>query len=122
MRILHLVPVDGIGGVEIAAKSVLAHPDPACNFHLLFIEPELRARRSGPLRLLNANRRAFDEAMAYDPDVIICSLWRSVPLALALRKARRRTSSSSRATAIMPGPIIWRRTAMRRAWNSPATR
>lgn len=91
VRILHLVPVDGIGGVEIAAKSVLAHPDPACNFHLLFIEPELRARRSGPLRLFNANRRAFDEAMAFDPDVIICSLWRSVPLALALREARRRT-------------------------------
>lgn len=91
VRILHLVPGDGIGGVETAAKSMFAHPDLACNFRLLFIESDQRTRRSEPRRLLSANRRAFGEAMAYDPDVIICSLWRSVPLALALRAARRRT-------------------------------
>lgn len=89
-RILHLVPVDGIGGVETAARSMRAHPDQPCDFRLLFIEPA-GGRRSGPLRLFGAYARAFRAATAFDPDVIVCSLWRSVPLALALRAARRRT-------------------------------
>ena len=87
VRILHLVPGDGIGGVEVAARSMRARADLPCVFRLLFISP------AGPRSLwrrLRDNVRAFGAARAFGPHVIVCSLWRSVPLALALRLACRR--------------------------------
>lgn len=91
-RILHLVPADGIGGVEVAAKSMRARTGLPCDFRLQFIEPPLAARRTlaGYARVLGANRRALAAARAFDPDVILCSLWRSVPLALALKTVHAR--------------------------------
>ncbi len=86
-RILHLIPADGIGGVEVAAKSMLARGDLPCRFRLQFIEPAApkgRTLASG-MRMVRANWRALRPARAFAPDVILCSLWRSVPLALALR-------------------------------------
>lgn len=104
VRIVHLVPADGIGGVETAARSMVAAVetagrstvaagDESCHFSLLFIEPERSAAqgRSGIASLLGDNLRAFRQVSALDPDVIICSLWRSVPLALLLRATRRKT-------------------------------
>jgi glycosyltransferase involved in cell wall biosynthesis len=91
VRILHLVPMDGIGGVEIAAKSLLARNDLPCIVKLLFISPSVQAAKSGLMRLLapfqwfRDNVRAFGEARAFSPDLVICSLWRSIPLALMLR-------------------------------------
>lgn len=87
VRILHLVPGDGIGGVEVAARSMLARDDLPCTFRLLFISP---AASPSLWRRLRDNVRAFGEARSFDPHVIVCSLWRSVPLALALRLACRR--------------------------------
>lgn len=93
VRIVHLVPADGIGGVETAAKSMVATCDASCSFSLLFIEPDRLSTlgRSGILQLLRANVKAFRRVNALDPDVIVCSLWRSVPLALLLRMTRRAT-------------------------------
>jgi len=93
VRIVHLVPADGIGGVETAAKSMVAAGDASCRFSLQFIEPERSAAqgRPGIASLLGANLRAFRRVTALDPDVIVCSLWRSVPLALLLRATRRDT-------------------------------
>lgn len=93
IRILHLVPADGIGGVEVAAKSMLGHDDANCDFHLLFIEAVSSISR-GMLAIASlglANLAAFRQARAIDPDVILCSLWRSVPLALILRVTLNRT-------------------------------
>lgn len=91
-RILHLVPVDGIGGVEVAAKSMRARQDLPCRFRLQFIEPEPpQGRSAGSIgRMLAANWRALRAARDFEPEVILCSLWRSVPLALALRAIHRR--------------------------------
>lgn len=91
-RILHLVPADGIGGVEVAARSMRARTDLRCDFHLLFIEPPGGTRRTlaGLRRVLTANCRALRAARDVEPDIILCSLWRSVPLALALKAAHPR--------------------------------
>lgn len=91
-RILHLVPSDGIGGVEVAAKSMRARADLAGRFRLQFIEPPASSGRSLASfgRVLAANARALRNARAFEPDVILCSLWRSVPLALALKAIHRR--------------------------------
>ena len=92
VRIVHLVPADGIGGVETAARSMVAAGDAPCDFSLLFIEPERSTRaRFGIFQLLSANARAFRRVNALHPDVIVCSLWRSVPLAVLLRATRRAT-------------------------------
>lgn len=91
VRILHLVPVDGIGGVEVAARSMRARTDLPCDFRLQFIEPPGDTRRTlaGVGRVLAANWRAL-RAARDAPDIILCSLWRSVPLALALKAAHPR--------------------------------
>lgn len=91
-RILHLVPADGIGGVEVAAKSMAARTDLPCSFRLQFIEPAAPEGRTAAslLRMLASHRRALRPALAFAPDLIICSLWRSVPLALTLRALRPR--------------------------------
>ena len=93
VRILHLVPADGIGGVETAAWSMVGACGESCEFSLLFIEQDRSSARGRPgmVALLGDNFRAFRRATAFDPDVIICSLWRSVPLALLLRATRRGT-------------------------------
>lgn len=91
--ILHLVPVDGIGGVEVAAKSMRARADLPCDFRLQFIEPlgDTRRTLAGYGRVLTANWLALLAARNVEPDVIVCSLWRSVPLALALRTVHWRS-------------------------------
>ena len=92
-RIVHIIPRDGLGGVETAARSMAARNDLACDFHLLFIAgptlAEGNARveapspdsSSSPLAYLATLRRC----LALDPDLVVASLWRSVPLLFALR-------------------------------------
>jgi glycosyltransferase involved in cell wall biosynthesis len=91
VRILHLVPADGIGGVETAARSMIGACGESCQFSLLFIEQDRTSARgrTGVASLLGDNVSAFRRATAFDPDVVIGSLWRSVPLALLLRATRR---------------------------------
>jgi glycosyltransferase involved in cell wall biosynthesis len=91
-RILHLIPSDGVGGVEVAAKSMQVRNDLPCNFRLQFIEPAAPKGRTlaSAARALGAHWRALAPARAFEPDVIVCSLWRSVPLALVLRTLHRR--------------------------------
>lgn len=96
IRILHLLPKDGIGGVEVAAKSINIKDDSPYVFRLLFIEPS-NGKSIISIKMMTAlwrsiknNIRAFGEARDFSPDVIICSLWRSVPLALVLRLRLRK--------------------------------
>ena len=93
LRILHLVPADGIGGVESAAKSMFDSYDVSCDFRLLFIEQQSPSKRAKPdiFTMFGANVNAFRQAKAFGPDVIVCSLWRSVPLALVLRATHRKS-------------------------------
>ncbi len=64
-----------------------------CEFHLLFIEATNSISRGAYafFLLIRANVAAFRQAIKINPNVIVCSLWRSVPLALILRATLRRT-------------------------------
>lgn len=101
-RIIHIVPHDGIGGVETAARimaTAAAAPAAACDFQLLLIAG--RSLVSGPARILQspfryplnplAQIRAVRLCLQQRPDVLVCSLWRSVGVALAVRLFRPRT-------------------------------
>lgn len=93
VRILHLIPADGIGGVEIAAKSMLARPDLQCDFRLYFIESGSAAKRtwSRYWSVIRSNWRALRDIRSFETDIILCSLWRSVPLALLVRAFHRQS-------------------------------
>lgn len=89
-RVLHIVPADGVGGVEIAARSMAERDDLACEFRLLFLsnkkvnQPTMRTLVSPGARpwSLTSIAWALRTIKMFAPDVLICSLWRSVPLAL----------------------------------------
>lgn len=101
-RIVHVIPHDGIGGVETAAR-IMATDAAArtadCDFQLLLIAG--RSLVSVPARILQspflhplnplAQIRAIRLCLQQRPDVLVCSLWRSVGVALAVRLLRPRT-------------------------------
>lgn len=82
IRIVHIVPEDGIGGVEVAARSQVGKGSKDCFFQLIFIA--CKSSNRGSLNPL-AHWRAFVEARSARPDVIIFSLWKTVPVALLLK-------------------------------------
>lgn len=97
-RIVHLIPEDGIGGVEVAARVMAAQPDLPCDFKLLFIAGS-KAPRPEPRVFLSpfrsprnplAHLRALALCLWSDPDLLIVSLWKSVPVALLARLLRPR--------------------------------
>ncbi|MDB4945212.1 MAG: hypothetical protein JWP97_4746 [Labilithrix sp.] len=94
MRVLHVIPADGLGGVESAARSMAMHSHLGCDFRLMPIAWEVtmadatrvivpRARSFTPA----AYARALGHVLEWRPDVLVTSLWRSVPIALAAKAA-----------------------------------
>lgn len=91
--VLHILPQDGIGGAELAAHSAAALND---QVHLLFLvadaqdHPARRVTHGGArwffsihaLRMVLAN---FDQIQ---PQVVVFSLWKSLPALLILRLLR----------------------------------
>ena len=96
VRVVHILPSDGLGGVETAARSMAARDDLPCDFHLLFVVGDTLAgsnpRIEAPGRGSSANPLAhvavLRRCLALRPDVVIASLWRSVPLLVALKLLR----------------------------------
>lgn len=87
LRIAHIIPADGIGGVEVAARSMLTRPLNECNFRIFWLRPTHKDKSAlSPVLQFKAVR----EILRFDPDVAICSLWRSVPVALACKLLRPR--------------------------------
>jgi glycosyltransferase involved in cell wall biosynthesis len=91
-RLIHLIPADGIGGVEVAARSMRAHSSAGWEAVPLFIEGRSPNRLAKyRLSMLVAHLRALRHLSAYPPDVLLCSLWRSVPVAVAAKLLRPKT-------------------------------
>ena len=96
VRVVHILPRDGLGGVETAARSMAARDDLTCDFHLLFVAGETVAagnpRTEAPGHGSTANPLAhlavLRRCLALRPDVVIASLWRTVPLLVALKLLR----------------------------------
>ena len=98
--LVHVIPSDGIGGVEVAARSMAGRDDLACRFTLILVagnsltsgQPSIRA---SPFRSsLNplAQCRALYLIWSMRPDIVVFSLWRTAFIAVALRLLRPRST------------------------------
>lgn len=76
-RVLHLVPMDGIGGVEVAVHSMSKTGGVGIDFQAVFVASDRRSANN-PLAYVSALSRV----LAAQPDVLICSLWRAVPIGI----------------------------------------
>ena len=98
-RVIHLVPCDGYGGVETAARSAANSPDLACDLTVYFLAGRTVAEGSRrivdhPDRRLNDPRTlwaAAREITLLGPDVLVCSLWRSMLVGMAVKRLRPAT-------------------------------
>ncbi|MFT5609541.1 MAG: glycosyltransferase involved in cell wall biosynthesis [Arenicella sp.] len=98
IKIVHLVPRDAIGGVESAARSMLNATGLQCEFSLIFIEHEYPRMRNGGdsipvLQSENnpiAHFRALKQIISIKPNLLLCSLWRSVPAGIFFKLLRPR--------------------------------
>ena len=91
-KVLHIIPYDGIGGVEIAARSLPSGDHGAVRFGKLFIAnrpapdaPDESATWTGPSASENALANylaGLGHIRRTRPDLVIVSLWRSCILAL----------------------------------------
>jgi glycosyltransferase involved in cell wall biosynthesis len=92
-RIIHLIPIDGIGGVETATRSMLNGNSNTHGFKLMLIagktlsinklqviESPFRSPNN-PLAHLYTLYKIFSEK----PDILVCSLWRTVPIGLLVK-------------------------------------
>jgi glycosyltransferase involved in cell wall biosynthesis len=96
LRMLHIVPEDGIGGVEIAACLAAERLGGRLRVHFLKPRaPDAQAghiscgRSANALALGNA-KAAIESARAFDPDVIVFSLWKSVIAFVMMRLVLRK--------------------------------
>lgn len=84
--VIHLLPYDGVGGAEVAARSALEAPMDGIDFKLQFLFPKVtsvrqRRRTFDPLAIASALRRLRRER----PDLLIVSLWRSCIVGVLLK-------------------------------------
>lgn len=91
-KVTHLLPYDGIGGAEAAARSMLGTTDEALEFQVRYLFPRVsshlqRSRTNNPLALIAAVRAVLREK----PDLLIVSLWRSCVAGLLIRLFRPST-------------------------------
>jgi glycosyltransferase involved in cell wall biosynthesis len=77
-KVIHLLPYDGIGGAEAAARSMADSPLAGLDFQVRFLFPSVSSRRHraatfNPFAALPAIRGVVREK----PDLLLVSLWRS---------------------------------------------
>ncbi|BAO43687.1 glycosyltransferase family 4 protein [Thiolapillus brandeum] len=96
---VHLIPADGIGGVEVAARALQAVRPDRCHVSVLFVaggpaQTDSTAKYLSPALSVN-NPLAWWRALRYlwrqKPEVLVCSLWRTVPVGLLIKLLRPKT-------------------------------
>jgi glycosyltransferase involved in cell wall biosynthesis len=96
VKVVHLIPEDGLGGAETAAREMACREDLACDFHLLsLVGPSLALSRPNISALGYrhywspfAQVAGLRELLRLEPDVLICSLWKTIPVAIAAKALR----------------------------------
>jgi len=93
LKIIHLIPFDGIGGVEIAARSMATADTLKCDFSLVLIAGRSIAKKKH--RIIESPFKSENNPLAYfcvafsilrkKPDVLICSLWRSMLVGIVIK-------------------------------------
>jgi glycosyltransferase involved in cell wall biosynthesis len=92
-RIIHLIPVDGLGGVETAARSMLNDDSNTDGFKLMLIAGKtLSINKSqvmeSPFHSLNnplAHLYTLYKIFSEKPKILVCSLWWTVPVGLFVK-------------------------------------
>ncbi len=98
-KIIHLIPVDGIGGVETAARTMLQGNQLLKNFKIMFIAGQTLAANKhavveSPFSSPNnpfAHLLSLKKILAEKPEILICSLWKSVPVGVMTKILRPKT-------------------------------
>ena len=96
LRAVHLIPFDGIGGVEISAKSLPPGVYGGMEFHKYFLADKTGTDRTsfqhcGPAKSVNSPRifiRAIVWLVKFKPELIIASLWRSCVVLVLIKLFR----------------------------------
>lgn len=99
INIIHLIPRDGIGGVETAARSMATTDKLICDFTLILIAGSKVATDCS--RIIESVFRSVNNPFAHyvalrkilrsKPDILICSLWRSMFVGLLVKIFRPQT-------------------------------
>lgn len=91
-KVIHLIPYDGIGGVEAAARTMADANEPDLTFQLRYIFPEIssRAGRGATFNIARIIGAALT-LVAERPDLLIVSLWRSALVGILVKLLRPRT-------------------------------
>jgi glycosyltransferase involved in cell wall biosynthesis len=98
LKVVHLIPEDGLGGAETAAREMACRDDLPCEFHLVSMAGKSFAPHRPNTHALGYSsaldpRAQFAAARAclrLDPDVLICSLWKTIPAAILVKLRRPR--------------------------------
>ena len=95
---IQLLPADGIGGVEIAARSTLSLSAARCDFAILLLaglaladHPAIIGSAFASSNRPGAHLAALRQLWRRRPDVLIASLWRTTPVAIVYKLLRPRT-------------------------------
>jgi glycosyltransferase involved in cell wall biosynthesis len=90
LNVVHVMPIDGIGGAEEALRSMPTGPLADTVFHVFFIargdaHRETRFVKAGPHNSVNDIRNYIHlirQLMRMRPDLLVCSLWRGAIVCL----------------------------------------
>lgn len=99
--IIHIIPFDGIGGVEVAARSTPDTELPEFRFRKLYLLDDVGATDSAQAAAHTPSRQALDHPRVYwralrkllhfRPQLVVASLWRSCAVAVPLKLLRPST-------------------------------
>jgi glycosyltransferase involved in cell wall biosynthesis len=98
-EVLLVVPRDGLGGAETAARSAAKASPLDCDLVVMFLAGKTLAKDRRriidyPKRSLKSPTTYIEAAkqiLQYKPDVLVCSLWRSVLVGLVVKLVRPQT-------------------------------
>lgn len=91
-KVIHLIPYDGTGGVESAARSMINVVDDDIDFSIEYIFPTVSGKKQryityNPFYIFSATGHLVSQK----PDLLIVSLWRSCLIALFVKFFVKRT-------------------------------
>ena len=91
-KVIHLIPYDGIGGVESAAHTMEGIKDNHLNFKVIYIFKEQNNKRNyfSSLSLIRITKSVF-KLLKINPDLVIVSLWRSCIVAILFKALSPKT-------------------------------
>lgn len=111
-RVWHLFPQDGLGGAETAARSMAFAGNLQCEFRLLFMRGTPLVQNPNVLVLSQAKgwlgtyMPTLRSLLQEPPDILICSLWRTMPIGIFFALFVKRTKVVCMLHSARPAHIV----------------